>query len=58
MIYLPNAIVRLKTVILASALALVGNGMQAGAQGLAVLLAGRGIGGFAGGVVYGMATGM
>ncbi|OAP65560.1 hypothetical protein AYL99_01532 [Fonsecaea erecta] len=52
MLYVPNKIGRLRTIILASVIALAGNAMQAGAQSLAVLLVGRGVGGFAGGLVY------
>ncbi|KIW89540.1 uncharacterized protein Z519_09696 [Cladophialophora bantiana CBS 173.52] len=52
MLYIPNKIGRLRTIILASTIALAGNAMQAGAQSLAVMLVGRGIGGFAGGLVY------
>ncbi|OAL39647.1 hypothetical protein AYO20_01044 [Fonsecaea nubica] len=52
MLYVPNKIGRLRTIIVASVIALGGNAMQAGAQSLPVLLVGRGIGGFAGGLVY------
>lgn len=50
-LWLPDKVGRLRAVQIASVISIVGAGMQTGAQGLGVLLAGRAIGGVACGII-------
>ena len=50
-VYFPDKIGRLRTIQYACVISLLGAGMQTGAQGIAVMLVGRFIGGYSAGVV-------
>jgi MFS family permease len=57
-LWLPDKYGRLNTVRISCLIAILGCGMQTGAQSLGVLLAGRAIGGLACGIVFSLCPGM